>query len=441
MKAIKYFACIFLLTTILYPQTKIFIFDPIEVSSSFQYSFRALSSDGIFIDNTISNRIYNYDALFLFIGYQYALNQTEGELLIDYLETQRPIYVFAKLLYQPITEVTFWNFIGFEWYAELPLYVLVDSVVGTNTTFSSGVNIDTSFWSYQIPGAQGNISSLLKGIGTPMVIDVSYISDIDSINVIIDQYHQIYHPEFLRRVIEHFGLNLRVTNIQFFPPVDTALVNGGCTTPEIICKNLISTNERDSISIEPGFNTYFYYLDSSGYQVPLDNYYFIIIDSLDEYEYELWYYPKSFPPFEPVLIEFDSTFYSDQNNFNLQLIVKKDGIQIVSFKQPFHADFGLSVETTEEIPTDFNLSQNYPNPFNPKTSIQYAVSSRQFVSLIVYDILGNEIATLVNEEKSAGTYEVEFSPESSIKHPASGIYFYQLRAGNYVETKKMVLIK
>jgi photosystem II stability/assembly factor-like uncharacterized protein len=92
----------------------------------------------------------------------------------------------------------------------------------------------------------------------------------------------------------------------------------------------------------------------------------------------------------------------------------------------------------------FELYQNYPNPFNPSTSIQYAVSSRQFVSLKVYDILGREVATLVNEEKPAGSYEIEFDASSL----TSGIYFYKIQAtpvggqaGNYSETKKMILLR
>ena len=89
------------------------------------------------------------------------------------------------------------------------------------------------------------------------------------------------------------------------------------------------------------------------------------------------------------------------------------------------------------IPEIFSLSQNYPNPFNPSTSIQYAVSHRQFVSLKIYDVLGKEIATLVNEEKSAGNYEVNFNASSL----SSGVYFYTLRAGSFVQTKKMILIK
>ena len=99
------------------------------------------------------------------------------------------------------------------------------------------------------------------------------------------------------------------------------------------------------------------------------------------------------------------------------------------------------------IPTEFNLSQNYPNPFNPVTSIQYAVNSKQLVTLKVYDLLGNQIAVLVNEEKPAGKYEVEFNVAnlsrgiSAKGGCASGVYFYQLRAGSFVETKKMILLK
>ena len=89
----------------------------------------------------------------------------------------------------------------------------------------------------------------------------------------------------------------------------------------------------------------------------------------------------------------------------------------------------------------FNLMQNYPNPFNPSTIISYQLPVSSEVTLIVYDVLGNEIATLVNEEKEPGIYETEFNLASSIKNPASGIYFYQLKAGDFVQTKKMLMIK
>jgi hypothetical protein len=95
------------------------------------------------------------------------------------------------------------------------------------------------------------------------------------------------------------------------------------------------------------------------------------------------------------------------------------------------------VENENQDPHSFELFQNYPNPFNPSTSIQYAISSRQFVQLIVYDVLGNEIATLVDEEKPSGIYNVQLT----INNLGSGIYFYQLKAGDYLETKKMILMK
>ena len=80
---------------------------------------------------------------------------------------------------------------------------------------------------------------------------------------------------------------------------------------------------------------------------------------------------------------------------------------------------------------------NYPNPFNPKTIINYQLSMFNFISLKVYDILGNEVATLVNERQNAGTYSVEWDASN---YP-SGVYFYKLQAGEFVETKKMTLIK
>jgi hypothetical protein len=92
-------------------------------------------------------------------------------------------------------------------------------------------------------------------------------------------------------------------------------------------------------------------------------------------------------------------------------------------------------------PNDYILKQNYPNPFNPTTRIQYALKNRQYVSLKVYDALGNEVAALVNEEKEAGAYEVNFSPIFKNSNSASSVYFYRLQAGNYSETKKMILMK
>jgi hypothetical protein len=86
---------------------------------------------------------------------------------------------------------------------------------------------------------------------------------------------------------------------------------------------------------------------------------------------------------------------------------------------------------------NFELFQNYPNPFNPTTSIEYTVPNNGYISLKVYDILGNEIATLVNEQKSQGNYQIEFNADNL----PSGTYFYKLTSGGFTEIKKMMLIK
>lgn len=89
------------------------------------------------------------------------------------------------------------------------------------------------------------------------------------------------------------------------------------------------------------------------------------------------------------------------------------------------------------VPYNFSLNQNYPNPFNPSTVISYQLSTPSKVSLKVYDILGDEVATLVNEEKPAGRYSVNFNANRL----ASGVYFYRMQAGSFAETKKLILLK
>lgn len=89
------------------------------------------------------------------------------------------------------------------------------------------------------------------------------------------------------------------------------------------------------------------------------------------------------------------------------------------------------------VPQNYSLRQNYPNPFNPSTRIHYELTSKQFVTLKIYDVLGIELQTLVNEEKQPGAYEVTWIAENL----PSGVYYYRINAGSFVETKKMVLLK
>jgi len=109
----------------------------------------------------------------------------------------------------------------------------------------------------------------------------------------------------------------------------------------------------------------------------------------------------------------------------------------------FGPKFPVKILTVTDVdeklshPSDFVLYQNYPNPFNPSTKISWQSTVGSWQSLKIYDVLGNEVQTLFNENKSAGKYEVTFDASGL----PSGIYFYKLQAGNFTETKKMLLLK
>jgi glycosyltransferase involved in cell wall biosynthesis len=103
---------------------------------------------------------------------------------------------------------------------------------------------------------------------------------------------------------------------------------------------------------------------------------------------------------------------------------------------------GVSVgvqNISTEIPSGYSLSQNYPNPFNPFTNLEFGISKLGFVSLKIYDLLGKEVAVLVNERLAPGSYSYQFSTVNY--QLASGVYFYRLSAGEFTDTKRMMLLK
>jgi hypothetical protein len=91
----------------------------------------------------------------------------------------------------------------------------------------------------------------------------------------------------------------------------------------------------------------------------------------------------------------------------------------------------------KELPINYSLNQNFPNPFNPTTTINYSVPKSSFVTIKIYDVLGREVTTLVNENKPIGNYSVQFNAAKL----TSGIYFYRMQAGDFVQTKKLVVLK
>lgn len=137
----------------------------------------------------------------------------------------------------------------------------------------------------------------------------------------------------------------------------------------------------------------------------------------------VWFVPgRKFPVFEIVYttISINGTQFGNNKTVNYN-----DGSTI-----------GISNISTE-IPDGYSLSQNYPNPFNPTTNLEFSIKNLEFVSLKVFNTLGKEIATLVNEKLSAGTYKYSFDAAGL----TSGIYFYTLKAGTFTETKRMLLVK
>ncbi len=120
--------------------------------------------------------------------------------------------------------------------------------------------------------------------------------------------------------------------------------------------------------------------------------------------------------------------------------VPGDGFYFDNFRVVNYRDTGTAISSNEtSIPTEFKLFQNYPNPFNPETVIRYSLIENRFVTLKIFDVLGNEIATLVNEEQNAGIYNYQLSTVNY--QLSSGIYYYKLEAGSFSEVRKMIVLK
>ncbi len=135
---------------------------------------------------------------------------------------------------------------------------------------------------------------------------------------------------------------------------------------------------------------------------------------------------------------FSFNIYScNSDSVSLAMEIYSDGIPYWESRFKLEIPIVGIEDIAEGLPTEYSLSQNYPNPFNPATIIKYDIKERAFVELKIYDILGREVVVLMNKEQNAGSYEVELNAAEL----SSGVYFYRLRAGSFVETKKMVLMK
>ena len=119
---------------------------------------------------------------------------------------------------------------------------------------------------------------------------------------------------------------------------------------------------------------------------------------------------------------------------------KKAGVNIDEIKSVVNGLLATSIEEENDLsqnPTEFMLNQNYPNPFNPQTTINFQLANESRVLLNVYNALGQKVATLLDDQKAAGNYSIPFNAQGL----PSGVYFYELQAGEYSAVKKMVLLE
>jgi len=137
--------------------------------------------------------------------------------------------------------------------------------------------------------------------------------------------------------------------------------------------------------------------------------------------------------------------YNPNNDLTEETIQEWDGSEWINIEKYTYSYLVTEAEHIEESVLSYDISNNYPNPFNPSTKIKYLIPAQSFVTIKVFDALGNEVKTIVNEEKAAGSYEIDFNARDL----PSGIYFYRLQAGDpsagsgqsFIETKKMVLLR
>jgi hypothetical protein len=230
-------------------------------------------------------------------------------------------------------------------------------------------------------------------------------------------------------------------------------------------KCVIETNDNGYIFLASGWGVYLFKLDDLGNTIWMNNYekgwfggwgssldltndggYIISGKTESNTAYDVWVIKTN---------EFGDTSWTktlggvaDDWEGNIQQ-TSDNGYTIVGSTYSFGAgasdiwliklkpDSPSIIHNYSRLITEYVLTQNYPNPFNPTTKIKYSVPQTSNIVIKIFDILGNEIETLVNEERQAGTYEITWYVENL----PSGVYFYQLQAGNFVETKKMILMK
>ncbi len=232
----------------------------------------------------------------------------------------------------------------------------------------------------------------------------------------------------------------------FYPSFDTLLITFDFPPPLIYTEKK-NNNLIDEIIISSGeeYKTIFRMDDNMNTFSVIDSCKFIIYDSLNIYDYELWYEPiKPYSSWDTLCYEIplDTVCNIDGYPFGsgicqFKLYIFENFNCIDSISHPVKIiRHGMSVEKNPK-PTTFHLSQNYPNPFNPSTTIAYTLPKKSHVKISIYDLSGRLVEKLVNDEKHSGAHKVIWNA----KNYTSGIYIYKIETGNFTDFRKCLLVK
>jgi predicted GH43/DUF377 family glycosyl hydrolase len=353
-------------------------------------------------------------------------------------------------------------------------------------TSSDGINWDKDSSNPVLnPGLPGSCDDF--GVGHPRVISDGTIYQMWFLCADVSGYGRIGYAEDFSNLVHADSVIINEPYVE--PYTDPANILGCVISPEghaVTAKAMILSDDgsaQDSVELfddglhgdgDPDDGIYGGFLPVSD-----ENFYTVGIKTIDQVTGFTrnglnWNITNRFTTAGPIVIDsLEITYNPIPKTYKVRLFVRNGGQSFTvenlsavvfptgsftvrvdsNFSTPFRFNFEIksdgwlfwkdsisivtSVEDEQTLPISYKLFQNYPNPFNPTTTIKYQIPELSFAAIKVFDILGKEVVTLVNEEKPAGYYEVEFNATSL----ASGIYFYQLQAGSLVETKKMVLIK
>ncbi|MFO7525786.1 MAG: T9SS type A sorting domain-containing protein [Ignavibacteriaceae bacterium] len=382
------------------------IFDPLNMSQELQQSLNVISPDSFEVFNNINGNIYDYAAIFLFLGEaetgsSYNLDTSESQLLIDYLQMEGRIHICSNYLLNNLLEVNLWEFIGIESEIILLPMINITTLAGIENTIMSGIEINYPLLTTQTPILNDGEELILIGSGDVVAYSIMHQFESDSFKVLFSYRNVIHYHEILKRVLGYFDLDYVPVEFTSF----SALATG----------NNVRLNWSTATEINnQGFEVE---RQVGNRQSAVGNDVWEKIGFVDGYGTTTE--PKSYS-------------YTDQS--------LTPGLYSYRLKQiDFDGSFEYShiVEVELFTPQEYSLEQNYPNPFNPETQIEYSLSKPGFVTLSVFDILGNKITDLVNEKQNDGTHNVTFNASEL----SSGLYFYSIKVNDFHQTKKMLLVK